>query len=104
MPGAADHPHRRHSPFQLLALSFAVACGASLVLLGLRGRAGFRGWRQPWPVWALGFGGIFAYHALYFFALKAAPAAEASLIAYLWPLLIVLLAARAGGERCAAGN
>jgi len=85
-------------PFQLLALSFAVACGASLVLLGLRGRAGFRGWRQPWPVWALGFGGIFAYHALYFFALKAAPAAEASLIAYLWPLLIVLLAARAGSE------
>ncbi|MGE7958879.1 DMT family transporter [Pseudomonas sp. NPDC089530] len=89
-------------PFQLLTLSFAVACGASLALLGLRGRAGFRGWRQPWPVWALGFGGIFAYHALYFFALKAAPAAEASLIAYLWPLLIVLLAARSGGERLRA--
>ena len=40
---------------------------------------------------------------LYFFALSAAPAARASLIAYLWPLLIVLLSAAApGGERLRA--
>ena len=77
--------------FQLLALSFAVAFVASLGVLGLRGVAGFSSWRQPWSVWATGFAGIFVYHALYFFALKAAPAAEASLIAFLWPLLIVLL-------------
>ncbi len=86
-------------PFQLLASSFAVAFVASLGVLGWRGRAGFRAWRQPWAVWVTGFVGIFAYHALYFFALKAAPAAEASLIAYLWPLLIVLLAALSSGER-----
>ncbi|NBF06748.1 EamA family transporter [Pseudomonas sp. Fl5BN2] len=85
-------------PFELLALSFAVAFLASLGILGLRGAAGFHGWRQPWKVWATGFLGIFAYHALYFFALKAAPPAEASLIAYLWPLLIVLLAGVAGGQ------
>ncbi|POA51819.1 MULTISPECIES: aromatic amino acid exporter YddG [unclassified Pseudomonas] len=85
-------------PFELLALSFAVAFLASLVILGLRGPSGFAGWRQPWQVWATGFLGIFAYHALYFFALKAAPPAEASLIAYLWPLLIVLLASFAGGQ------
>lgn len=78
-------------PFQLLAMSFAVAFGASLLWLGRRGRAGLAAWRQPWPVWAVGFGGIFVYHALYFYALKAAPAAQASLIAYLWPLLIVLM-------------
>jgi len=84
--------------FQLLASSFAVAFVASLCMLGLRGAAGFSSWRQPWSVWATGFAGIFVYHALYFFALKAAPAAEASLIAYLWPLLIVLLSSFATGE------
>jgi drug/metabolite transporter (DMT)-like permease len=67
-------------------------------MLGLSGAAGFSSWRQPWPVWATGFAGIFVYHALYFFALKAAPAAEASLIAFLWPLLIVLLSSFAPGE------
>lgn len=84
--------------FQLLALSFAVAFAASLCMLGLRGAGGFRSWRQPWYVWATGFSGIFGYHALYFFALKAAPAAEASLIAYPWPLLIVLLSSFSTGE------
>ncbi|WP_460149893.1 aromatic amino acid exporter YddG [Pseudomonas sp. S3_A03] len=84
--------------FQLLTSSFAVAFVTSLCMLGLRGAAGFSSWRQPWPVWATGFAGIFVYHALYFFALKAAPAAEASLIAFLWPLLIVLLSSFATGE------
>nr|WP_166365083.1 DMT family transporter [Pseudomonas akapageensis] len=86
-------------PFELLALSFGVAFLASLLVLGRQGTAGFTSWRQPLPVWIVGFVGIFAYHALYFFALKAAPAAEASLIAYLWPLLIVLLAALLAGNR-----
>jgi drug/metabolite transporter (DMT)-like permease len=84
--------------FQLLASSFAVAFLASVCMLGLRGAAGFSSWRQSWSVWATGFAGIFVYHALYFFALKAAPAADASLIAYLWPLLIVLLSSVATGE------
>ena len=78
-------------PFELLFLTFAVAFAGGLVLVWMRG--GFARMRQPWPVWATGFGGIFGYHALYFTALNAAPPAEASLIAYLWPLLIVLLAA-----------
>lgn len=85
-------------PFELLALSFGVAFAASLIVLARRGRAGFRAWRQPWPVWASGFAGIFFYHALYFYALKAAPPAQASLIAYLWPLLIVILAVVMAGE------
>ncbi|UVJ41884.1 DMT family transporter [Pseudomonas sp. LS1212] len=86
-------------PFELLALSFGVAFLASLFVIGLRGAAGFQAWRQPLSVWTVGFVGIFAYHALYFFALKAAPAAEASLLAYLWPLLIVLLSALLAGSR-----
>lgn len=86
-------------PFEVLTLSFGVAFVASLIILGRRGLSGFSSWRQPWAVWATGFVGIFVYHALYFFALKAAPAAEASLINYLWPLLLVLLSAFAAGEK-----
>lgn len=85
-------------PFELLTLSFGVAFAASLIVLGRRGPAGFRAWRQPWPVWASGFAGIFFYHALYFFALKAAPPVEASLINYLWPLLIVIFSALVARE------
>ncbi|WP_371916231.1 DMT family transporter [Pseudomonas sp. PICF141] len=81
------------------SVSLALRSYSGQVELGRRGVAGFRSWNQPWSVWAVGFLGIFAYHALYFFALKAAPAAEASLIAYLWPLLIVLLSAFTAGEQ-----
>ncbi len=86
-------------PFELLALSFAVAFLASAVVLARGGLVSLRRLRQPWAAWALGFGGIFCYHALYFVALKSAPPAEASLVAYLWPLLIVLLSAALPGER-----
>jgi len=41
----------------------------------------------------------FGFHALYFLALRLAPPAEASLICYLWPLLIVLLSGLLPGER-----
>ncbi|MEM8824206.1 MAG: EamA family transporter [Pseudomonadota bacterium] len=77
-------------PLQLLAMCFAVG-GAIGGLAGLR-RGGWQAWRQPWPVWLLGVGGLFGYHLLYVLALRGAPAVQASLIAYLWPLLIVLMA------------
>ena len=87
-------------PFELLALSFGVATLAGLAVQALRGRAALAELRQPWAPWLCAFLGIFLYHALYFFALSAAPPAQASLIAYLWPLLIVLLSATAlGGGR-----
>src|SRR5919112_1421086 len=66
--------------------------------------AGIRALRQPWPVWALGIGGLFGYHALYFTALRLAPPAEAGLINYLWPLLIVLFSALLPGERINAAH
>ncbi|SDY46519.1 EamA domain-containing membrane protein RarD [Jannaschia faecimaris] len=84
-------------PLQLLALCFALGGGMGL-LAGWR-RRGWRAWRQPWPVWALGVGGLFGYHLLYVLALRNAPPAQASLIAYLWPLLIVLLASVETGLR-----
>jgi drug/metabolite transporter (DMT)-like permease len=42
---------------------------------------------------------LFGYHAFYFSALKLAPPAEAGLIAYLWPLFIVLFSAFMPGEK-----
>src|SRR5262245_10574812 len=53
----------------------------------------------PPRLWLLGVGGLFGYHALYFAALQLAPPAEANLVNYLWPLLIVLLSAPLAGER-----
>jgi len=85
-------------PFQLAAMTFAIggALGAATWLFRL-GAA--RALQQPWPVWALGVGGLFGYHALYFLALRLAPPAEAQLVSYLWPVLIVLLSALLPGER-----
>ncbi|MGB3553554.1 MAG: EamA family transporter, partial [Jannaschia sp.] len=83
-------------PLQLLAMCFAIG-GTAGLLAGAR-RGGWRSWRQPWRVWALGVGGLFGYHLLYVLALRAADPVEASLIAYLWPLLIVLGATLATGE------
>ncbi len=55
--------------------------------------------RWPPPVWLVGVGGLFGYHVLYFLALRTAPAVEASLINYLWPLLIVVFSALLPGHR-----
>ena len=46
----------------------------------------------------VGIGGLFGYHFFYFTALRNAPAVEASLIAYLWPLLIVVFSALLPGS------
>lgn len=86
-------------PYQLLALTFAVASLLSAVTLRAQGRQLTASWRQPWQVWALGVGGLFGYHLFYFIALGNAPALNASMIAYLWPLLIVLSSALLPGER-----
>ena len=84
-------------PFQLAAMTFLLGglCGCT-VWIARPARA--RALIQPWPVWLLGVGGLFGYHALYFSALRLAPPAEAGLINYLWPLLIVLFSARLPGS------
>ncbi|WP_303981836.1 EamA family transporter [Dongia mobilis] len=90
-------------PFQLMAMTFAIAfLFAGLKWLRdavVKGPSAFAFLRQPWPVYALGIGGLFLYHLFYFVALDHAPAVEASLIAYLWPLLIVLFSALLPGEK-----
>ncbi len=86
-------------PFQLVAMSFAIGAAPGLLLLALR-RDG-QALRHGWRAYGLGIGGLFFYHFFYFTALRLAPVVEASLIAYLWPLLIVLFSALLPGERLA---
>ncbi|HYF89382.1 DMT family transporter [Azospirillum sp.] len=89
-------------PFQLVATSFLLAFLVGSGWTVLRGDNPLRYFRQPPAAWALGVGGLFGFHFLYFMALQAAPPVEANLINYLWPLLIVLFSALLPGERLRA--
>src|SRR3954471_1540995 len=86
--------------FQLAAMTFAI--GALVGFMTFIGRPqGLRALRQPLPAWLVGVGGVFGYHPLYFLPLRLAPPAEAGLLNYLWPLLIVLFSSLLPGERLA---
>jgi drug/metabolite transporter (DMT)-like permease len=86
--------------FQLAAMTFAIGAAAAFASWIWRPSA-FRALRQPPIAWIVGIGGLFGYHALYFLALRFAPPAEAGLLNYLWPLLIVLFSSLLPGERLA---
>jgi drug/metabolite transporter (DMT)-like permease len=86
-------------PFQLSAMCFAIGAAIGFAATaGRRKRERPQG-RIPWQAYLLGIGGLFGYHFLYFTALRHAPAVEASLICYLWPMLIVTGSALMPGER-----
>jgi drug/metabolite transporter (DMT)-like permease len=87
--------------FQLAAMTFAIAAAVAFISFMFR-PAAFGALRQPLLAWVVGVGGLFGYHALYFLALRFAPPAEAGLVNYLWPLLIVLFSSLLPGERLAA--
>jgi drug/metabolite transporter (DMT)-like permease len=86
--------------FQLAAMTFAIGAAVAFASWIWRPSA-FRALRQSPVAWIVGVGGLFGYHALYFLALRFAPPAEAGLLNYLWPLLIVLFSSLLPGERLA---
>ncbi len=86
--------------FQLAAMTFAIGALVGFLAVIARGSA-IAALRQPALAWIVGVGGLFGYHALYFLALRFAPPAEAGLLNYLWPLLIVLFSSLLPGERLA---
>jgi drug/metabolite transporter (DMT)-like permease len=87
-------------PLSLTALGLAAGGLFGLAAVAARGRLSAL---RPGPLaWAHGVGGIGGYHALYFAALASAPAVEANLLNYSWPLLIVLLSGMIGGLRLGA--
>lgn len=71
------------SSFLILGIAFLIGGSISLVRPGA--------WRIPLTTLLVGVTGIFGYHLMYFKAFTMAPAVEANLINYLWPLLIVVL-------------
>ncbi|MUZ72644.1 EamA family transporter [Agrobacterium vitis] len=85
-------------PFQLSAICFAIGSLPGIATFIIRPER-LKLLKQPAKVWVVGIAGLFGYHFLYFTALRNAPAVEAGLIAYLWPLLIVFGSALLPGER-----
>lgn len=90
-------------PFLLNALTFALGGAVGLVWIAATGGLAQLA-RVPARVYVIGTAGLFGYHFLYFSALRMAPAAEAGLIAYLWPLLIVLFSGLLPGESLRPGH
>jgi drug/metabolite transporter (DMT)-like permease len=84
-------------PLQLNAVCFAIG---GLIGLAWTVRSGLGVLRNiGWTVYAFGTAGLFGYHALYFTAFRLSPTAETGLIAYLWPLFIVLFSGFLPNER-----
>lgn len=75
-------------PFLLTGIALLIGSLIALPLSGFRLAA----WKVPWLTLALGIYGLFGFHLLLFLALRHAPAVEANLINYLWPLGMVVLA------------
>ncbi|AHC99850.1 DMT family transporter [Leisingera methylohalidivorans] len=90
-------------PLLLNALCFTIGGTLGMIWTAASGKLGQLR-LVPLKVYAFGTLGLFGYHALYFSALRLAPAAEAGLIAYLWPLLIVLFSGLLPGEHLKAGH
>lgn len=84
-------------PMQLNAMTFGLGALVGLAWCARRGFGVLRG--VSWRVYAFGTAGLFGYHALYFTAFRLGPDASTGLMAYLWPLLIVLLSGLLPHER-----
>lgn len=89
---------KRIPAFELNTLTFGIAFLIGVVFF-IRSGCDWSQLKQPPRVWITGITGLFGYHALYFAAMRSAPAIEVSLIAYLWPILIVVFSALLPNER-----
>lgn len=90
-------------PLLLNTLTFAVGGTVGLIWVVARGKMSTLK-AISFRIYLFGTLGLFGYHALYFSALRLAPPAEAGLIAYLWPLFIVLASGLLPGERLSLGH
>jgi len=86
-------------PFQLNAMAFFVAFIIGSFLWKKQGKGIVIHLKWPLKVWLVGVIGLFGYHFFYFSGIQNAPAIEANLINYLWPLLIVLFSSFLPNEK-----
>lgn len=84
--GAAPVP-----PLLMNAVCFGLGALVGLVWLAKRGFGALRA--VPILAYVFGAAGLFGYHFVYFTAFRISPSASTGLIAYLWPLFIVLFSA-----------
>lgn len=75
-------------PFLLTGVALLAGSVIAIPLSGFD----WRQWKVPLGTLGLGIYGLFGFHFLLFIALRHAPAVEANLVNYLWPLLMVVLA------------
>lgn len=85
--------------FELTAIAFFVASFIGLAVLKKEKKKIKDLFKIPLKVYFIGISGLFGYHFFYFLAIKNAPAIEANLINYLWPLLIVVFSAFLPNEK-----
>lgn len=85
--------------FELTSLSFFVASFVGLAFLKKQKVHISKLIKIPVKAWIIGISGLFGYHFFYFLAIKNAPAVEANLINYLWPLLIVIFSSFLPNEK-----
>jgi drug/metabolite transporter (DMT)-like permease len=74
-------------PFLLTGIGLIIGALISIPSI----RFGIQPWKVPVKTLLLGVYGLFGYHFMLFLALQTAPAVEANLVNYLWPIFIVLL-------------
>ncbi len=86
-------------PFQLTSMAFFVAFIIGLLLWKKEGKGVRIHFKYSPKVWIVGVCGLFGYHYFYFLAIQNAPAIEANLINYLWPLFIVLFSSFLPNEK-----
>lgn len=91
-------------PYQLTAMTFVVATLVGLVWARAMGQSLAQLRDVPAGAWALGIYGLVGFHVCYFMALRQAPPLEASLVCYLWPLLIVVFSRFISGANLSARN
>jgi len=75
-------------PFQLLFMCFSVSALLLFIKRLIKREPLFKLPQLTLIQWVVATSGLFGFHFCYFLALRFAPPIEASLIAYLWPLLL----------------
>ncbi|MDO6567803.1 EamA family transporter [Alteromonas sp. 1_MG-2023] len=80
-------------PFQLLFICFSVSAFLLFIKRLIKREPLFKLPTLTLTQWVVATCGLFGFHFCYFLALRYAPPIEASLIAYLWPLILGIVVA-----------
>ncbi|CAK0754275.1 Aromatic amino acid exporter YddG [Azospirillaceae bacterium] len=86
-------------PFQIVAMTFSIGAVVGVGFSLFHRKNPIAALHQRPAAWLIGVGGLFGWHFCYFQAVRLAPPIEASMINYLWPLLMVLMSTHLPNDR-----